>query len=116
MPERWGRAAWFVVSVCISLLTVQRLGARRPAIIAYLLSPPVLLSLLNANVECLPVLGFTLSPALGLLLVSMKPQSGLVVIVFWLVEAWRVGRLRAVVRVFAPVTALALASFALWGL
>lgn len=38
------------------------------------------------------------------------------VALLWLAEAWRSGRARQVVRVFGPITALTLVSFALFGL
>ena len=45
----------------------------------------------------------TLPPQIGLFLVLAKPQVGLPIALFWLVEAWREGGWRQVVRVFAPV-------------
>jgi hypothetical protein len=46
----------------------------------------------------------------------MKPQIGAGIALFWLVEAWRTGRLREVVRVFSPVVLAYLISFAVYGL
>jgi hypothetical protein len=40
---------------------------------------------------------------------------GSVVALFWLAEAWRKGRVREVVRVFAPFTIVLLVSFVLYG-
>jgi hypothetical protein len=51
-----------------------------------------------------------------LFFVLIKPQIGAGIALFWLVEAWRTGRIREVVRVFSPVTLAYLASFALYGL
>jgi len=52
----------------------------------------------------------------GLLLVTVKPQVGAGVALFWFVEAWRIGGVREVVRVFAPVTLIVLVSFVIFGL
>jgi hypothetical protein len=81
-----------------------------------LLSPPVLHCLLNANLDWLPLLGFGLSPWLGLFLIAVKPQMGSVVAIFWLIEAWRQGGPVKVVKVFAPITITLLVSFGLFGL
>jgi len=116
LPENIGRAALFLVSIIAFAFTAYRLGAKPPAIIAFLLSPPLIHCLLNSNIEWLPLLGFILPPQLGLLLVTTKPQTGLIVALFWIVEAWRKGGLREVVRISWPVSLVVLISFALFGL
>jgi hypothetical protein len=72
-------------------------------------------SLLNANIDWMVIFGFTLPPQVGLFFISVKPQMGSVVAVFWLCEAWRKGRAREVVRVFAPFTMVLLLSFVVFG-
>lgn len=84
---------------------------------AFLISPPVLHSLLNANLDWLPLLGFTLPPVYGLFFISVKPQMGSVVALFWLVQSWRIGGWRRVLADFAPfgiVFALSLVVFGFW--
>ena len=49
-------------------------------------------------------------------ILAVKPQMGSILALFWLVEAWRVGGLRQVVRVFAPVTLFLLLTLAVFGL
>ena len=73
-------------------------------------------SLLNANLDWMPVLGYTLSPAIGLFFIAVKPQMGSVVAVFWLVESWRQGGWRQIAKTFFPVTLAYLLSFAFYGL
>lgn len=116
LPENLGRGALFVVSLLVFALAAYRLRAALPALTAFLLSPPVMHCLLNANIEWLPLIGFTLPPWLGLFFVTMKPQSGFIVVLFWLVEALRRGGLREAVRTFWPVTLVGLLSLALFGL
>jgi len=115
LPENVGRAVFLLVSVLAFGFTACRLGARPVALLAFLLSPPVLRCLLNANIDWMPLLGFVLPPQIGLFLVVIKPQVGFAVGLFWLVEAWRAGGLRRVVRVFWPVTAGLLLSFVVFG-
>jgi hypothetical protein len=119
LPEQMGRAMIFTASLLAFAVAARRLGAGPAALAAFLASPPVVHSLLNANVDWLPILGFVLPPQIGLFFVTVKPQVGMGVAVFWLVEAWRAGGWRQVVRVFWPVTlalALSLAVFGLWPL
>ncbi len=116
LPDALGRAALLVVSLLGYAVVAYRLGAGRIALVAFLISPPVLHGLLNANIDWLAMLGFLLPPQIGLFFVTIKPQIGVAVTVFWLIDAWREGGLREVARVFWPVTGVTLISFALFGL
>jgi hypothetical protein len=115
LPEDVGRGVLAVLSLAALTYTARRLGARTPALIALLLSPPVLHGLLNGSLDSLVVLGFVLPPSLGLVFLSAKPQIGMAVALFWIVEAWRRDRLRGVIRLAAPTVALLLASLVLFG-
>lgn len=116
LPANLGRGMLFLVGMVAYAYTAYKLGARPVALAAFLASPPVIHGLLNSNIEWLPLLGFVMPPQIGLFFVSIKPQIGSAVAIFWLVEAWRNGGLREVLRVFLPVTLALLASFALFGL
>lgn len=116
LPEAVGRAALLIVSLIALLFAAYRLGATRTTAILFLLSPPVLHGLLNGNIDWLVILGFVLPPRIGLFFVAIKPQMGLTIGLYWLVEAWREGSLRQVVTVFWPVTLAMLLSFLLFGL
>jgi len=54
-------------------------------------------------------------PQLGIFFISTKPQLGLAVALFWLVDIWHNEGLRKVIKVFAPFGAFVLLSFFLWG-
>ena len=95
--------------------SIYRLGAKPLALAAFVASPLVMHSLLNANIDWMVVFGFTLPPQVGLFFVSVKPQMGSVVAVFGLFEAWRKGRLRGVLHVFAPFVIVLLLSFVIFG-
>lgn len=116
LPDNIGRAVWFVMSLAAFGYTAYRLGARPLAMLAFLASPPVLHCLLNANIDWLAILGFAFPPQIGLFFIVMKPQMGVAVVVYWLVEAWRDGGVKEVVRVFWPVTVAMLATFVIFGL
>jgi hypothetical protein len=116
LPVNIGYAILTVVGLGCFAYAAYKFGARPIALAAFILSPPVIHSLLQGNIDWLILLGFVLPPQLGLLLVAIKPQMGSVVALFWLVEAFRKGGWREAVRVFWPVTVALLISFLIYGL
>jgi len=115
-PEQVGRVLLIFLGFIAYAFIAYRLGASKWAIIALLLSPPVMHNTLNGNIDWMVMFGVILPPQIGLFFITMKPQIGVAIVVFWLVEAWRNGGWSEVVRVFAPVTITFLLSFALFGL
>ncbi len=111
-----GTAVMFVLSYMVYILVLTRLKAKLLAILSFVLSFFALVNAQNGNVDFLAVLGFIMPPQIGLFFVVIKPQIVAGIAVFWLVEAWRVGKLREVLRIFGPVTAAYLISFVLYGL
>lgn len=59
------------------------------------------------------VLGYIMPPQLGLFFIAIKPQVGIGVAVFWLVEAWRKGGWRSGLKAFWPFTAVLVLSMLL---
>jgi hypothetical protein len=116
LPEPIGRTAFLLVSGAAFGYTAYRLGAKPLVLGAFLLSPPVIHCLLNANIDWMVLLGFVLPPQIGLFLVLIKPQTGFVVALYWVVEAWRNGGPKEVFRVVWPVTVGMLLSFLIFGL
>jgi hypothetical protein len=116
LPLHIGRALLLFVSLAALAYSARKLGARPIALAAFLVAPPVVHCLLNANIEWIPLLGFVLPPQLGLFFIAVKPQTGFAVAVFWFIEAWRAGGWRKALETFAPVTAALLLSFLLFGL
>jgi len=115
LPESIGRGFLFSVSLFCFGYAAWRMNAKPAALIAFLVSPVVFHCLLNSNLEFLPILGFVLPPWVGLFFLAAKPQMGSVVALLWLLQAWRRGRWREVLRVFGPVVLTTLVSFALYG-
>jgi hypothetical protein len=116
LPERTGG---FLISFMTLLsygYVAHRMGAKPLTLGLMLVSPPALMAANNANIEWLVVLGFILPPQIGLFFILMKPQIGIGLALFWLVQAYRRGRIKEVIKVFAPVTVAFLISFLLFGL
>jgi len=110
-----GRAGVMLIGILAFAFTAYRLGAKPLSMAIFLLSPPVLHTILNANIEWLPVLGFAFPPSIGLFFITIKPQTGFAVGIFWFFEAWRKGGLKQVIQDFAPITIAFLLSFILYG-
>jgi hypothetical protein len=115
MPYNLGRWCLFVTGLCVFAYVAYRMGAKPLTLAFFLLSYPVLADLANGNIEWLPMLGFILPPPIGLIFVLIKPQVGIGIAVFWLIEAWREGGFRQVIKTVLPVTILILIAFALYG-
>jgi hypothetical protein len=115
MPYAVGRICVFVIGLCAFAYIATRMGAKPAIMTLFLLSYPVLSDLYNGNIDWMPMLGFVLPPQIGLIFVMIKPQIGIGITIFWLIESWRTGGLKQVIKIFAPVTLTFLISFALFG-
>lgn len=112
----WGRELLLVASLCAMAFTAYRLGASPVGVAVFLLSPFVFDALLWGNVEWLAILGFAINPALGLVLMAVKPQITVAVMAFLVVESWRSHGWRDTLKLAAPLVAVVIASFAIFGL
>jgi hypothetical protein len=116
LPESISYGLLVLLSMIGFAYTAYRLGARPIVVVAVLLSPPVLHSLLNGNIDALAVLGFVLPPQIGLFFLLIKPQIGMAVAFYWFIERWRQAGIREVVRIFTPILFALILSFILFGL
>jgi hypothetical protein len=115
LPEPVGRVMLILCGLVSFAFVAYRLRARLLAIVFLLISPVVMHVLLNGNMDWLAVLGFVMPPQFGLFFISIKPQIGIAVAPFWLIEAWRQGGWRLVLKTFAPFTAVLALSFLIFG-
>ena len=116
LPENIGRGAFFVLAILGYSYFAMRLGANRYTLPLFLISPPVLHCLLNANIDWIAILGYALPPQIGIFFLLVKPQVGIGGVIFWLVISWYRGGFRETLRVFLPVTIVTLLSFVVFGL
>ncbi|HEX2697900.1 MAG TPA: hypothetical protein VHM28_09340 [Anaerolineales bacterium] len=115
LPESVGRVMLLFCGLTSYAFVAHRLNAKPIAIVFLLLSPLVMHVLLNGNMDWLAILGFILPPQLGLFFISMKPQIGIAVGPFWLIETWRQGGWRLVVKTFTPFAITLFLSFIVFG-
>lgn len=113
--EGAGGVLYFMASIAGYAWVAYRLKASPLAFAVFMFSPPVVYGLRMLNVDFLVLLGFTLPAPVGLFLVLIKPQMGIVMVLYWLAEAWHEGGVRSIVRRFAPVTIATGASFLIYG-
>jgi hypothetical protein len=115
LPVKVGRAVLALASLISIGYVAYRLGAKPVAIGLLLVSPPVMHGVLTGNLDWLAVLGFIMPPQVGLFFIAIKPQVGIAVAVFWLVEAWRKGGWRNSLKTFGPFTIVLAVSIILYG-
>lgn len=117
LPENIGRAVMALVSLITYTYVARQLGATKLAIIFLLISPPVLHGILNGNIDWLVTLGFVLPPWLGLFFLAIKPQLGMITMVFVLFSSWKTGGLRKAFFTLAPfgiASTIAIGIFGPW--
>lgn len=102
-PPALARGLVLVFSLAALIYTAWRLNAPKAAVIALLLSPTAIGSLLAANLDAFVLPGIFLPPAWGLFILMIKPQIGAGVALYYLAGAWRRDTLAGFVRTFAPI-------------
>lgn len=117
LPFSLSKGLMFVVSLLILVYIMWRLQMPLLGVVAFLLSPTVIGGLLVNNVDPMVAAGMLFPPAWGLFFLLAKPQIGLGVALFSLVEAWQKQGLGGVLKTFAPLGAVYLLSallFPVW--
>ncbi len=84
--ERVSGALYFILTLALYAWVAVRLRASRTALIAFMLSSPVIYGMRMLNVDALALVGFILPPQIGLFFVLIKPQMGIAMIPFWIFE------------------------------
>ncbi len=115
LPERIGFGFNFVIGMVSTGYIAFRLGAKPLTITAILLSYPVLFSNIYGNIDWLVYLGLILPPRWGLFFILIKPQAGIGLAIYWLIDCYREGGFKSIVSHFAPVVVATVISFALFG-
>lgn len=115
LPAKAGYVLLVFSSVTCFLYIAKRSKAPLWLMVLFIFTPPVIFDLWAGNINAFAMLGFLLPPQLGLFLVTLKPQIGIGICIYWLFEAWRKGRFREVFRVFFPVSISILLSVLIYG-
>lgn len=116
LPPDLGAAVIFVLTYMILSYVLYRMNAKTWVILVFMFNTFTFVNAKNGNLDSLAMLGFILPPQIGLFFVLIKPQIGAGIALFWLIESWRKGKYREVLRVYTPVSAAYVISFLFYGL
>jgi hypothetical protein len=115
MPEAVGKFCILVISLLAFAYIAYRFD-RNPVVIGlFLLSSPVIGSLNTGGLDWFSMLAFVLPAQFGLIFATLKPQIGLGISLYWLIQSWRTGGIREVIKNFLPVSILLIGSVFLYG-
>lgn len=114
-PPPLGTSIMYVLNLFLFLFVMIKLETNIWLAIPFVFLSGMAINSNNGNIEGFVALGFILPPQIGLFFILSKPQIGIAVAFFWMVEAWRTGGYKEVIRVFLPVTIAFLLSFLLFG-
>jgi hypothetical protein len=106
----------WIIAILSLVIVSQKLGANHLTTAILLLSPALGYELFVTNLNWLIAVGLILPPQIGLFFLLAKPQLGIIVALFWFVEAWRTDGIKQVIKVFSPVAIAFLVSFFIYGL
>ncbi|MEI6289489.1 MAG: hypothetical protein WCP19_03580 [Chloroflexota bacterium] len=110
-----GSAVMFVLNIFSYIFVMSKLRTNVALMFIFLVSSGMIVNSIFGNLDGLVALGFILPPQIGLFFVLAKPQIGIAAAIFWLIESWRNGGFRLVVKVFLPVTTAVLISVLIFG-
>lgn len=102
-PPNLGRGLVLVATVAVWLYVAWRMRAPTLAVIAMMVSPTAIGSLLAANIDAFILLGIFLPTTWGLLVLLTKPQIGVGPVVYELAHTWRTRGIARVMVAFTPV-------------
>lgn len=110
-----GSALMYVLNFFVYLFVVLKLKTNVWLIIPFIFFSGMLVNSNNGNIEGIVALGFILPPQIGLFFILSKPQIGIAVAIFWLIESWREGGFQKVLNVFLPIVIAYIISFLVFG-
>ena len=102
-PPNIARGLVLVASLSVLIYTAWRLHAPKIAMIALLISPTAIGSLLAGNLDAFVLAGIFLPPLWGLFFLVIKPQVGIGVVIYYLTQAWQSNKWMGIIRTFSPV-------------
>lgn len=115
LPDNLSVASIVLLSYLSYALVIARLKVDKWNFLIFLANPALFEEIMQSNIDWIVPLGLAFPPQIGLFFVLAKPQIGAGVALFWLVEAYRSGGTRQVIKTFLPVTIAFALSFALYG-
>lgn len=110
LPLQLGNAINLLLNFTVLLLIIRKFGGGTSAIMMVFTSPFILDLARTNNIDWIPALSLIVPPALGVLLLSVKPQTiGFVALVWWREKNFSP-------RILVPTLAIAGLSFLIYGI
>lgn len=115
LPIRVGNAILGAITLFSFFYIALRLGAKVVTLLFLFTLPFTLYNVIQVNVDWLVVWGFILPPQIGLFFILLKPQLGIFLAFYWLIDSWKQGGVKLVIKTFSPVMISFLLSFLFYG-
>ncbi len=115
VPENIGQVLMTIAGAAAYAYTAHKLGANKLTIALLLFSPPFLYDIYYGNIDWLAVLGVVLPPWLGLFFLAIKPQVGMIVVLYLFFAEWRKGGFWQVLKTFLPLGVVSIVSVIIFG-
>lgn len=113
-PPDLAHGVMYVVCSLLLFFIMWRLNVNLVAAVAFFLSPTAVGALMVNNIDPIVISSILLPPFWGLFLLVTKPQIGLGLVIYYLVETWQKDGFWGTVRIFAPVSIIWFGSAALF--
>jgi hypothetical protein len=115
LPYRIGRLGVFLLGFLAFAYVAYKLKAKPVSALMFMTSFPVIACLYGGGLDWMPMISFVTPAPIALIFAAMKPQVGIGIGFYWLIESWQRGGIKLIVKQFYPVSLLFLISFALYG-
>lgn len=115
MPYRLGRLGVWLLGFVSFAYIPYKLKAKPISVLLFITSYPVVTCLYGAGLDWMPMLSFVLPAPVSLIFAAMKPQVGVGIGLYWLIESWHTGGIKLVIKNFLPVSLLLASSFVIYG-
>ncbi|HEY3312527.1 MAG TPA: hypothetical protein VGK00_12880 [Anaerolineales bacterium] len=102
-PQAMARGLFFIASTVPLVALIYKNKLNLPGSLALLLSPTLIGVLLAANLDTFVHSGLLFPPVWGLFILLIKPQVGVGVALYLLVDSWEKGGWKKVVQTLGPV-------------
>ena len=116
LPTPFDTITLVILSTISFIVVVKKFSNSWLLVILFMLTPQLWWGILYGNVDFLVALGIIMPPQFGLFFILVKPQIGIAIAIFWLIQAWRKGKLKEVIRIFAPISTVVVLSIFIFGL
>jgi len=114
LPASWIQPTYFYISLGALGWVCYKLNMKKSSTLAFLTSLPVVSILVYGNIEWLTLLGMFLPPQIGLFFVLMKPQVGIGIAIWWIIEAYKKGW-KEIIHILWPITLVLSLSIIVYG-